>query len=167
MFSIFFVLNAAALPAASLNKDEENTPEDFVRMIYQYFAEENFEGVYNNFLPVLKKKLMREDYISFQQKNFQKYNLKYSNITVGDAEKIDYQDLPEDLQFEDQADYYYKIEVSYQLNFEHLGQNREEQSEKNVFLAEKRYLKTGDINRFYLIWNPEPMEENDRDDSDE
>lgn len=162
-----FIFSVQLCPVLALNDVEENNPEKFVEMIYQHYSDKNFNGVYNNFLPLLKEKLAREDYVSFQKKNFKKYNLKYSNINVGKAEKISYQDLPSEIQFGDQADYYYKIKVSYQLHFTHLGQKKEEESEKNVYLAEKKFLQTGDINRFYLIWNPDPVEENDEDVSNE
>lgn len=162
-----FVFSAQFCSVLAINDVEKNAPEKFVEMIYQHYADENFDGVYNNFLPLLKERLARENYVSFQKENFKKYNLKYSNIDVGKAEKITYQDLPDEIKFGDQADYYYKIKVSYQLNFTHLGQQREEKSEKDVYLAEKKFLQTGDKNRFYLIWNPDPAEDSDKDGFDE
>lgn len=161
---LFSILNISLSVFA---ENQENTPEDFVRMIYKYFADENFDAVYNNFLEDLKDNLKKDKYVSFQKSNFEKYNLKYSNIKVSSAKKINYQDLPDKIKFKNTADNYYKLKVSYQLNFEHLGQKREEESEKDVFIAEKILLKTGDKNQYYLIWNPEAIKGKDEDEIDE
>jgi hypothetical protein len=146
-----------------LQAEEFESPEAFTEYIYANFAAENFAEVYNNFAAELKRILKEEDYLEFQQHNFEKYQLKYTEIEVSEVAKLDFEDIKDKFDYAEDFGQYYQLQVSYLLKFNHFGQ-REERSKKNVYL---RKIKDD----FQIFWDHESAlnddEAADRNDQDE
>ena len=135
-----------ASPAAAENFE---SPEEFTEYIYQNYSQENFKKVYQNFVPELKRVFEEKDYLDFQKENFEKYNLEYTNIEVGEAKKIDYNQVKSKFNYADDFGEYYQLSVSYLLKFDHFGE-REEKSGKKVYLRKI-------VDTFQVFWNPETV----------
>lgn len=146
-----------------LQAEEFKSPKSFTEYIYQNYAAENFNKVYDNFAVELKKVLKKEDYLEFQKKNFKKYNLKYTEIKVAEAKKIKFGKIKEKFDYADDFGEYYQLDVSYLLKFDRFG-SREKRSEKIVYLRK--------INEdFQIFWDYENALADDKsvgqDDQDE
>ena len=146
-----------------LQAEEFDSPEAFTEYIYTNYTEENFTEVYNNFSAELKRVLNKEEYLEFQKKNFEKYNLEYTKIEVREAEKIKFKKIKENFSYADNFGNYYQLQVSYLLKFNHFGR-REKESEKIVYL---RKIKDD----FQIFWDYENALKDEkatvRDDQDE
>lgn len=159
---LLFILITLLLTTA-VKADNFSSPEDFSEYVYKKFAQENFTEVYNNFAAELKREMPLADYLDFQKQNFEKYNLKYSDIKVAEAEKIEYEEIKDKFAYAVDFGNYYKLEVSYLLEFNYFG-SRDERSQKMVYI---RKIKDD----FQIFWDYESALDNDkavdRDDSDE
>jgi hypothetical protein len=113
--------------------EEFETPEAFTEYIYENYAEENFSEVYNNFAAELKRKLEKQVYLDFQEQNFKKYNLEYTEIEVGQAKEIEFDEIKDKFNYAMDFGHYYNLKVSYLLKFNRFGR-RDERSEKLVYL---------------------------------
>ena len=146
-----------------LQAESFESPEAFTEYIYANYAEKNFAEVYNNFAAELKRVLTEEDYLEFQQQNFKKYKLEYTEIEVGKAEEIEFEEIKDKFDYAEDFGSYYKLQISYLLKFNRLGR-REERSEKDVYLR-----KINDD--FQIFWDYESAlnddQTADRDDQDE
>ncbi|WP_166638051.1 hypothetical protein [Halanaerobium saccharolyticum] len=160
---IFLVVLLIFLATPFVQAESFKSPEDFTEYIYANYAAENFEEVYNNFAAELKRILAEEDYLKFQQHNFEKYELEYTEIEVGTAEEIEFEKIKDKFDYAEDFGRYYKLQVSYLLKFNRLGQ-REERSEKDVYLR-----KINDD--FQIFWDYKSAlnddQAADRDDQDE
>lgn len=137
-----------------LQAEDFESPESFTEFIYANYAEENFAEVYNNFAAELKRIFAEEDYLEFQQQNFEKYELEYTEIEVSTAEEIEFEEIEEKFAYADDFGSYYQLQVSYLLKFNRFG-SREERSEKNVYLRK--------INKdFQLFWDYESALNDDK-----
>lgn len=156
--ALIFILLTSALQA-----QEIESPEAFTRYVYNNFAKENFAEVYANFAAELKRILAEKDYLEFQQQNFEKYELEYTEIEVAAAEEINFDKIEEKFAYARDFGSYYQLQVSYLLKFNRLG-SREERSEKKVYLR-----KIND--EFQLFWDHEAAlnddKSADRDDQNE
>ncbi len=128
-----------------LQAEEFETPEAFAEYIYENYSEENFLDVYDNFAAELKRKLEKQVYLDFQKQNFEKYNLKYTEIAVDQAEEIKFDEIKDEFTYAIDFGHYYKLKVSYLLKFNHFG-SREERSEKMVYLRKIN-------NDFQIFWD--------------
>ncbi|PUU94610.1 MAG: hypothetical protein CI947_524, partial [Halanaerobium sp.] len=81
----------------------------------------------------LKRILPENKYTEFQQQNFEKYQLKYTEIKVSAAKEIDFKTIKDKFDYADDFGSYYQLQVSYLLKFKHFG-SREEKSEKKVYI---------------------------------
>ena len=137
-----------------LQAEEFESPEAFTKYIYANYAAENFEVVYNNFAAELKRIFTEKDYLEFQQHNFEKYELEYTEIEVAAAKEINFKKIKEKFTYADDFGSYYQLPVSYLLKFNRLG-SREERSEKKVYLRK--------INAdFQIFWDYESALNNDK-----
>ncbi|MFP4198843.1 MAG: hypothetical protein ACOCQZ_00985 [Halanaerobium sp.] len=128
-----------------LQAEDFESPEAFTEYIYDNYAEKNFNEVYNNFAAELKRVFAKDDYLDFQQQNFEKYELEYTEIEVAEAEEIEFDKIKEKFEYADDFGSYYQLQVSYLLKFNRLGR-REERSDKKVYLR-----KINDD--FQLFWD--------------
>lgn len=146
-----------------LQAEEFESPEAFTEYIYNNYAQKNFLEVYNNFAAELKRILAEEDYLEFQEQNFEKYELQYTEIEVSAAEEIDFEKIKDKFDYAEDFGSYFQLQVSYLLKFSYFGQ-REERSEKNVYLRKIR-------DDFQIFWDHESAlnddEAADRNDQDE
>ncbi|RQD72952.1 MAG: hypothetical protein D5S01_08665 [Halanaerobium sp. MSAO_Bac5] len=142
---IFLVFSFKQISAA----DSFDSPVGFGEYIYENYAQENFAEVYDNFAAELKSVLSSEEYIKFQQDNFEKYELEYRNIEVANPEEISYQEFKSEFPFLEDEGTFYTVEVSYLIKFRRLG-SRERESDNLVYLRKKD-------NNFELFWDPEPI----------
>lgn len=160
--ALLFILIILLLTTA-VKAENFSGPEDFSQYIYNNYAQENFEEVYNNFAAELKRKMPLANYIDFQKQNFEKYNLKYSEIEVAEAKEIEYEEIKEKFSYAVDFGIYYKLEVSYLLEFNYFG-SRDNKSQKMLYL---RKIKDD----FQIFWDYEAALDNnksiDRDDSDD
>ncbi|WP_238524778.1 hypothetical protein [Halanaerobium hydrogeniformans] len=124
-------------------------PVEFGEYIYDNYAQENFKEVYDNFADELKIILSSDEYIEFQQDNFEKYELEYTDIEVTNPEEISYQEFKKEFPFLEDEGTFYTVEVSYLIKFRRLG-SRERESDKLIYLREKD-------DHFELFWDPEPI----------
>ncbi|RCW60197.1 hypothetical protein DFR80_10845 [Halanaerobium sp. ST460_2HS_T2] len=108
-------------------------PQAFTEYIYNSYSERDFSEVYNNFAAELKRILPENKYTEFQQQNFEKYQLKYTEIKVSAAKEIDFKTIKDKFDYADDFGSYYQLQVSYLLKFKHFG-SREEKSEKKVYI---------------------------------
>jgi hypothetical protein len=138
-----------------IEAEEFESPEAFTEYIYANYASENFSEVYNNFAAELKRILAAEEYLSFQQQNFEKYKLKYTEIKVYEAEKVDFKSIKNKFSYADDFGDYYQLQVSYLLKFEHFGQ-REEKSDKKVYIRKIR-------DDFQIFWDYKSAFNDDQD----
>lgn len=136
---IIFILSPLALT------EEFESPKIFTEYIYKNYSEENFSKVYGNFAAELKRKLEKEEYLNFQEQNFDKYNLKYTDIKVGQAKEIKFDEIKDKFSYAVDFGNYYKLQVKYLLKFDHFG-SREKQSEKMVYV---RKIKDD----FQIFWD--------------
>ncbi|MFN2341212.1 MAG: hypothetical protein ABR547_08075 [Halanaerobium sp.] len=144
---IFLTVLILFLLVPVLQAEEFESPEAFAEYIYTNYAAENFEEVYNNFAAELKRILAEEDYLDFQQQNFEKYKLEYKEIEVSTAEEIKFGKVKEKFDYADDFGSYYQLQVSYLLKFNRFG-SREERSQKKVYLRK--------INKdFQIFWDYE------------
>ena len=151
---IFLVVLIIFLSTPLILAEDFESPEAFTEYVYANFAEENFAEVYNNFAAELKRILSKEEYLKFQQHNFDKYELEYTEIEVSAAEKIEFEKIEEKFDYADDFGSYYRLQVSYLLKFNRFG-SREERSEKNVYLRK--------INKdFQIFWDHESALESDK-----
>lgn len=116
-----------------LQAEDFESSEAFTEYIYDNYAAENFMEVYNNFAAELKRILKEEEYVEFQQQNFEKYELEYTEIEVSAAEEINFDQIKDKFEYADDFGSYYQLQVSYLLKFNRFG-SREQQSDKNVYL---------------------------------
>lgn len=137
-----------------LQAEEFESPEAFTEYIYANFAEKEFEEVYDNFAAELKRIFAEEDYLEFQQQNFEKYELEYTEIEVAAAEEIEFKQIKRKFDYADDFGSYYQLQVSYLLKFNRLGR-REERSEKKVYIR-----KINDD--FQLFWDYESALNDDK-----
>lgn len=128
-------------------------PEKFSEYIYNNYAEENFKVVYNNFAAELKREMDAADYLKFQKENFAKYNLSYSEIEVFEAEAVNFKEIKNKFSYAIDFGHYYKLKVSYLLEFKHFG-SREKRSDKMVYI---RKIKDD----FQIFWDYETALKND------
>lgn len=146
-----------------LQAEDFESPEVFTEYIYDNYSEKNFTEVYDNFAAELKRELKKKEYLEFQDENFEKYDLKYSEIKVSEAEKIEFDKIKNKFSYADDFGEYYQLQVSYLLTFNHLGR-REEESEKTVYLRKIR-------DDFQIFWDHESALKDDkaadRDDKNE
>jgi hypothetical protein len=135
------------LLAPVIQAEEFESPEVFAEYIYANYAAENFEVVYDNFSAELKRILAKEDYLEFQQQNFEKYKLEYTEIGVSTAAEIDFEKIKDKFKYADDFGSYYQLQVSYLLKFNRFG-SQEESSKKKVYLRK--------INKdFQIFWDYE------------
>lgn len=155
-FAIISIIILLLSPA--IYAEDFNSPEAFTDYIYENYAAENFSEVYLHFAAELKRKLEKEDYLKFQKSNFEKYNLVYENIEVGQAEEIKFTEIENNFNYAMDFGEYYRLKVKYLLKFSHFG-SREKESEKFVYL---RKIKDD----FQLFWDYESAikSEKNRDD---
>ncbi|WP_243835891.1 hypothetical protein [Halanaerobium saccharolyticum] len=160
---IFLAVLLVFLATPFVEAESFESPESFTEYVYANYADENFEEVYNNFAAELKRVLAEEDYLEFQQHNFEKYKLEYTEIEVGTAEEITFEEIEAEFEYARDFGSYYRLQVSYLLKFSRLGR-REERSEKDVYLR-----KINDD--FQIFWDYESALSDDqaanRDDQDE
>lgn len=146
-----------------LQAEDFESPEAFTEYIYANYAAEDFAEVYDNFAAELKRILEKDEYLEFQEENFEKYNLKYSEIEVGQAEEIDFDKVKDKFSYADDFGKYFKLQVNYLLEFDRFGR-REEESEKMVYLRKIR-------DDFQIFWDHESALKDDkaadRDDQNE
>ncbi len=116
-----------------LQAAEFESPEAFTEFIYANYAQKNFAEVYNNFAAELKRILAEEQYLKFQQQNFEKYELEYTEIEVSAADQVDFENIKDKFDYAEDFGSYFQLKVSYLLKFSHFGQ-REERSAKDVYL---------------------------------
>lgn len=161
--NIFLAVLFIFLTTSLLQAESFESPEAFTEYIYANYAEKNFVEVYNNFAAELKRILAEEDYLEFQQQNFEKYKLEYTEIEVGTAEEIEFEKIAAKFSYARDFGSYYQLPVSYLLKFSRLGR-RQERSEKDVYLR-----KINDD--FQIFWDYESAlnddQAADRDDQDE
>jgi hypothetical protein len=119
--------------APLVQTEEFDNPEAFTEYIYNNYSEENFSEVYNNFAKELKRKLEEKVYLDFQKKNFDKYELEYTEIKVGQAKEIEFDEIKDKFDYAVDFGNYYKLQVGYLLKFKHFGR-REKESEKMVYV---------------------------------
>lgn len=160
---VFLAVLIIFLLTPVLQAEEFESPEAFTEYIYANYAAENFKEVYNNFAAELKRILAEEEYLEFQQQNFEKYKLEYKEIEVAAAKEIDFEEIEDKFAYADDFGSYYQLQVSYLLKFKRFG-SREERSEKNVYLR-----KINDD--FQIFWDYESAVNDDkavdRNDQDE
>lgn len=125
---LLFCLISTAGTAAELKN-----PEAFVDFIYQNYAKNDFALVYDNFAAELKRTLEKEKYLDFQKNNFNQYNLEFSDIEIGNPEKIDFAEIKNKFDYAQDFGEYYIVEVSYLLDFKYFG-SREKRSGKSVYI---------------------------------
>lgn len=124
--------------------------QEYVEKIYQEYADRGFEYVYQQLHPDIKKIITEKEYRDFQEKNFNKYRLKFDEIKVSpDAESID---LPNEFAeiivgTEGDDTKVYKISLSYNLDLTVAGDEQTRQVDNQVFILE-------DSNQHYLLWDP-------------
>lgn len=148
---ILFFLSLLFLTPVVQAEDFES-PEAFTDYIYSNYAAKSFRTVYNNFAAELKRIFGLKTYVDFQKTNFNKYNLKYTKIDVGKAEKVDFKEIKKNFNYARDFGDYYKLKVKYLLNFDHFG-SREKESEKIVYLRK--------INSdFQIFWDHKAALEN-------
>ena len=130
---IVLTLLIILLLTPALLAEEFESPEAFTEYIYASYAAENFAEVYANFAAELKRILAEEDYLKFQQQNFEKYELEYTEIEVSAAEEVDFKKIEKKFDYAQDFGSYYQLQVSYLLKFNRFG-SREEKSGKDVYL---------------------------------
>jgi len=130
---IFLTILLILILAPLLQAEEFKNSEVFTEYIYSNYAEENFAEVYENFAAELKRILAEEKYVGFQEQNFEKYNLEYTEIKVGEAQPIDFSEIKKEFEYAMDFGSYYQLQVSYLIKFNRFG-SREERSEKTVYL---------------------------------
>lgn len=163
---IIFISLVFTFCSFSLKAEENRNPEEFIEYIYANYAVENFKEVYANFADELKKLISEEEYIEFQKKNFDKYSLEYSNISVDDRKKLNYQEFKQEFSFLESEGDFYSLEVSYLLKFNRFG-DREEETEKRVYLRQNdSNINNKKTNKFNLFWDPEPILKNEDSESE-
>jgi len=126
---IFFILISPLVTRA----EKFESPKTFTEYIYLNYADENFAEVYDNFAAELKRILKKDKYIDFQQQNFKKYDLEYTEIKVSAAKAVDFSEIKSNFEYAVDYGSYYQLQVSYLIRFNRFG-SREERSEKMVFL---------------------------------
>ncbi len=149
----------------SLKAEDQQTPKEFIEAIYANYAAQNFKKVYANFADELKELITEEEYVNFQKKNFDKYSLDYSKITVDDLKELSYEEFKDEFSFLESDGSFYSLEVSYLLKFNRFG-DREEKTEKRVYLRQKNSMFNDEKNNgFHLFWDPEPILKNEDSES--
>ena len=66
-------------------KKEEFQPDiirGFVEEVYNNYRSKKFENIYQVLYPGIKREVTKDEYIKFQNKNFQKYDLQISDISI-------------------------------------------------------------------------------------
>ena len=150
----FLAVLIICLMSPMLQAEDFESPEAFTEYIYANYAEEDFVEVYDNFAAELKRILGKNKYLEFQEQNFKKYNLKYSNIKVNQAKEIEFDEIKKQFNYADDFGKYYQLQVNYLLEFDHFGR-REEKSEKMVYLR-----KINDD--FQIFWDHESALKDDK-----
>jgi hypothetical protein len=160
--ALMFLMPLLLMPSM-LQAEEFESPEAFTEYIYTNYAGEDFAEVYDNFAAELKRILEENEYVEFQKENFEKYNLKYSEIEVAQAEEIEFDKIKEQFSYADDFGKYFKLQVNYLLEFDRFG-SRQEESGKMVYL---RKIKDD----FQIFWDHQSALKDDkaadRDDSNE
>lgn len=144
-FCFLLVFSCSSFNLYSSAAEKFESPEEFSRDLYQNYSQENFALVYQNFAAELKKRLSQAEYVEFQNKNFEKYNLVYTNIKIGKAEKIDFQKIKEKFDYVRDFGDYYQLKVSYLIKFDRFGR-REKETGKDVYLRKTK-------EDFQLFWD--------------
>lgn len=150
------------LTSPFLEASEFENPENFTEYVYQNYASENFSKVYNNFANELQDIVEKETYLKFQKENFEKYNLVYTEIKVGEAKEVKFDKIKAKFDYAIDQGKYYQIQVNYLIKFDRFGR-REKESGKKVYLRKIN-------NNFKIFWDYKSVlddEDSDRDDQDE
>lgn len=127
---------------------ENRNLRDFTKSVYSDYTSTDFNSVYQYLHPDIKKVVSRDEYIVFQQKTTEKYQMNISDVIVGEAtllerNPVEYKDLIND------TGSYYTVNVKYKLQFKYAGKIREKEIAKDTFLF------VDDEQKIYLLWNPE------------
>lgn len=141
---------------------EFESPETFTEYIYQNYASENFNKVYNNFVDELQEIVKKETYLKFQKENFEKYNLVYTEIKVGEAKEVEFDKIKAQFDYALDQGEYYQVQVNYLIKFDRFGR-RDKESGKKVYLRKNN-------NKFHIFWDYKSVlddETPNRDDQDE
>lgn len=154
---LLLILLVFSFNLSAVEAEVYNSPEAFTRFIYDNYAQKNFSEVYQKFVPELKRILQQDDYLNFQNENFKKYKLEYTEIEVGKAETIKFDKIKKQFSYADEFGDFFQLKVSYLIKFNRFG-SREKESEKIVYLR-----KISD--QYQLFWNAEPVLEDQNPES--
>ena len=163
-FLLIILLFILIFSVSKVNAADFNNTKEFIEYIYANYAEQKFSEVYSLFAPELKSILDREEYLNFQQQNFNKYDLEIKNVMVDDIKELSYKEFKKEFPFLKYEGSFYSARVNYLLIFEKLGE-REEEIEKRVYLREyssSNYEKS-DKRYYSLFWDPEPILDKDNE----
>lgn len=148
---ILIILLTLNLPVAGAS---DSQLYEFVEEIYESYAAKDFKQVYQAMYPGIRQAVTRDKYIEYQRENFEKYELKISDIKT--EEITEFEEIPSDFE-EFRGDpkiaSFYGVGIVYKMKFRHLGQDIQRQVEKQVYLG---LDKEGTL---YLFWDPQPIKE--------
>lgn len=138
------------LPTMGLSKEEDPNEviKEFILKVYDKYQQNEFKEVYEFMHPDIKEKLNKEDYLSFQNENTEKYNLEISEVEVLKVKKTD--EWPEAFQEiikEKDKQNLYEIKIKYKTNYQSSG------NEKEKIIEKKTYVVSFKDNN-YLLWDP-------------
>ncbi len=149
IFLIIFVFIFSLPILADENKESpQQIVKEFILNVYDKYQQNKFAEVYGSMHPDIKEVLDKEDYLSFQNENTEKYNLKISEVKVLEVKKIE--EWPEAFQEiikEKEKQNLYEIKMNYKTSYQSGGNENEKMIEKKTYVV--RYQ-----DKTYLLWDP-------------
>lgn len=142
----------------------EGRLQQFVLEIYQNYAAQDFQKVYQVMHPGVKELVTEEDYTAFQQHHFKRLRLRLDELAVGDVEADPR--LPSALRVlvpEDEDGRIFGVELSYKAHFVS-GIRFSQSITKQVYLV--MAADDGGAGQLYLLWDPRAMEEEQDNEGD-
>jgi len=145
---IFVFIFSLPIMAEENKENPHEIVKEFILKVYDKYQQNKFAEVYEFMHPDIKEVLEKENYLSFQNENTEKYNLKISEVEVLEVQKIE--EWPEAFQEiikEKEKESLYEIKMKYKTNYQSGGNENEKMIEKKTYVV--RYQE-----KTYLLWDP-------------
>lgn len=145
---LIFSINISA-QNVEIDDDEYKNIQKFTAEIYDNYVNENFSYVYKNIYSGIKDEITEDEYVSYQEKNFEKYKLEIHDVDVGKVEKMEKLPAAFDEYIKNNSiKYFARVKVNYEMHFNHLEKDYQKKVNKKV------YIGVGKNESKYLFWDP-------------